>query len=47
MESFVLRNHGDAMIVVETLRIYEVALITLIADVQRSCVKLNAYGSLL
>ena len=47
MKALVLRNHGDAVIVVEALRIDEVALIGLIADVQRSGVELNADGGLL
>ena len=47
VEALVLRNHGDAVIVVEALRIDEVALIGLIADVQRSSIELYADGGLL
>lgn len=46
MEAFVLRNHGNAVIVVEALSIDEVALIGLIADVQRSRVELYPYRCL-
>lgn len=46
MEALVLRNHGDAVIIVEALGVDEVALIGLIADVQRCRVELHANGGL-